>query len=61
MNKQAGMLAQAGRDFDEAFGKGRRKKCTNCGKSFSTELGLTSLCGDCEDSVKEGGKDNGNY
>ena len=31
-----------------------RKKCTNCGKSFSTKLGLTSLCGDCEDSVKEG-------
>lgn len=29
------------------------KKCTNCGKSFSTKLGLTSLCGDCEDRLKE--------
>ncbi len=25
------------------------KKCTNCGKQFSTKLGLVSLCGDCED------------
>ena len=24
-----------------------RKKCTNCRTSFSPNLGLTSLCGDC--------------
>ncbi|KKN62173.1 hypothetical protein LCGC14_0514520 [marine sediment metagenome] len=27
------------------------KKCTNCGKPFSIELGLVSLCGDCEDAL----------
>lgn len=27
------------------------RRCTNCGKPFSTKLGLVSLCGDCEDAL----------
>ncbi len=27
------------------------KKCTSCGKQFSTKLGLSTICGDCEDAI----------